>query len=109
MRLMAKNGSNFFQKFPFIAAMYMIIMSKAFVFLNCDNGAERIIINEMKGISGVSQATGLSGIYDIVAELSADSEKGIAKIVKRFRSIANIRSCLTMIVAERHNAIGEAR
>jgi len=76
-------------------------MSKAFVFLNCDVGTEKGIIVQMKKIFGVSQASGVSGIYDIVAEVESDSEKGISGVVKKFRSIASIRSCLTMIVAER--------
>jgi uncharacterized protein with GYD domain len=76
-------------------------MSKAFVFLNCDAGTEKGIILQMKKIFGVSQASGVSGIYDIVAEVDADSESGISGIVKKFRSIGSIRSCLTMIVAEK--------
>ncbi len=87
----------------------MVIMSKAFVFLNCDVGAEKKIVYEMKGITGVSEATKISGIYDIVAELSADSENGIGKIVRKLRAITNIRSCLTMIVAEKHLQLEEAR
>ena len=81
-------------------------MSRAFVFLNCDIGAEKAILEEMKGIKGVAKTMWLTGVYDIVAELSADSDKGISKIVKRFRSIANVRSCLTMIVADKHAAAG---
>jgi hypothetical protein len=84
-------------------------MSKAFVFLNCDSGAEKDIVYEMNGIAGVFQANKISGIYDIVAEVNADSEPGIAKIVKKLRSIASIRSCLTMIVAEKGNSAGRAR
>jgi AsnC-like helix-turn-helix protein len=84
-------------------------MSKAFVFLNCDLGAERDIVSEMTDISGVQQATKISGIYDIVAELNAESESGIAKIVRKLRSIAKIRSCLTMIVAEKKNSFSASR
>lgn len=79
--------------------MRTVIMSKAFVFLNCDVGSEKEIVSEMTGIDGVSQASRISGIYDIVAELDADSDNGIAKLVRRLRSIARIRSCLTMVVA----------
>lgn len=82
-------------------------MSKAFVFLNCDLGSEKDIVSEMNGISGVQQATKISGIYDIVAELNAESESGIAKIVRKLRSIGSIRSCLTMIVAEKKSATGQ--
>lgn len=75
-------------------------MSKAFVLLNCDIGAENEIISEISGISGVSEADGLTGVYDIIAKLSAESDNGISKIVTKIRTIANIRSSLTMIVAE---------
>jgi DNA-binding Lrp family transcriptional regulator len=78
-------------------------MSRAFVLLNCDIGAENEIISEISGISGVSEAAGLSGVYDIIAKLNAESENGISKIVTKIRSIANIRSSLTMIVAEGRN------
>ena len=82
-------------------------MSKAFVFLNCDLNPDKDIVNEIKNISGIAHATKISGVYDIVAELSADSEEGIANIARRFRSIASIRSCYTMIVAEKNNAVEE--
>jgi hypothetical protein len=75
-------------------------MSVAFVLLNCDIGAENAIISEISGISGVSEAAGLSGVYDIIAKLNAESDNGISKIVTKIRSVANIRSSLTMIVAE---------
>ena len=84
-------------------------MSKAFVFLNCDSGTEKDIVYEMNGIAGVFQANKISGIYDIVAEVNADSERGIAKIVKKLRSMASIRSCLTMIVADKNKTVVEAR
>ncbi|HKU48321.1 MAG TPA: Lrp/AsnC ligand binding domain-containing protein [Nitrososphaera sp.] len=80
-------------------------MSKAFVFLNCDIGAEKGIISQMRGILGVSRANGVSGIYDIVAEVNADSQPGIAQIVKKLRSIASIRSCLTMMVVAEKSAV----
>jgi hypothetical protein len=76
-------------------------MSKAFVFLNCDAGAEKEIVSEMSSMSGVLQAAKVSGIYDIVAEVNAESESGIAKIVRKLRAISKIRSCLTMVVAEK--------
>ena len=84
-------------------------MSKAFVFLNCDAGSEKEIVFEMNGISGVSQASKISGIYDIVVELDAESNNGIAKLVRKLRGIASIRSCLTMVVAEKNVPTGDLR
>jgi hypothetical protein len=34
---------------------HMVIMSRAFVFLNCDIGIERVIIEEMRDITCISQ------------------------------------------------------
>ena len=78
-------------------------MSRAFVLLNCDIGTENTIISTMSGMSGVSEAAGLSGVYDIIAKLNAESDNGISRIVTKIRSIANIRSSLTMIIAESQN------
>jgi hypothetical protein len=75
-------------------------MSSAFVFLNCDIGAEPAIINEMNKIAGVSEAVRVSGVYDIVAKVSEESRENIVKLVKKIRGIASIRSSLTMIIAE---------
>jgi hypothetical protein len=75
-------------------------MSTAFVFLNCELGTEHAIIDEMRGISGVSETVRVSGVYDIVAKVSDESREHISKVVKKIRAIANIRSSLTMVVAE---------
>jgi hypothetical protein len=72
----------------------------AFVFLNCDIGTEPAILNEITDISGVSEAVQLSGVYDIVAKVSEKSRDDIAKSVRKIRTIANIKSSLTMIVSE---------
>jgi hypothetical protein len=48
-------------------AQPLIVMILAFVFLNCDIGAEKSILGDMRAISGVAEAMGVSGIYDIVA------------------------------------------
>lgn len=75
------------------------MMLSAFVFLNCDIGAEKGIILEMNGISGVSEAVRVSGVYDIVAKVSDESRDNISVLVKKIRAIASIRSSLTMVVA----------
>ena len=83
----------------------MLNMLNAFVFLNCDIGTEPAILNEITNISGVSEAVELSGVYDIVAKVSEESREDIAKSVRKIRAIANIRSSLTMIVAEKEHSI----
>jgi DNA-binding Lrp family transcriptional regulator len=82
-----------------------IYMLNAFVFLNCDVDTEPIIINEINDISGVSEAMELIGVYDIVAKLSEESREDIAKSVRKIHAIANVRSSLTMIVAEKDYSV----
>jgi DNA-binding Lrp family transcriptional regulator len=80
-------------------------MLNAFVFLNCDMGTEPAILNEITNISGVSEAVELSGVYDIVAKVSEELREDIAKSVRKIRTIPNVRSSLTMIVAEKEHSI----
>jgi len=73
------------------------------VLLNCDIGTDNAVISAISGMSGVSEAAGLSGVYDIIAKLNAESDSGISRIVTKIRSVASIRSSLTMIIAEGQN------
>jgi hypothetical protein len=88
----------------FIAAAHNMIMTLAFVFLNCDIGSVHAVTGEMRQISGVSEAMGVSGIYDIVAKLRANSNIGITDILRKFHLIDHVRSCSTMIVAEEQDS-----
>lgn len=85
---------------PFIGETHSLIMTLAFVFLNCDIGTEKFVLGDVRAITGVSDVMGVSGIYDIVARLHADSNDGITNILRKFHRIAHVRSCSTMIVAE---------
>jgi hypothetical protein len=81
----------------------------AFVFLNCDVGTEPIILNEITDISGVSEAVELIGVYDIVAKVTEESREDIARSVRKIRAIANVRSSLTMIVAEKQHSLKQVK
>ena len=73
--------------------------------MNCDIGTEPDIIREISGMSGVSEAVQVSGVYDIVAKVSDESRKDITKLVKKIRAVANIRSSLTMVVSEEEHLV----
>jgi DNA-binding Lrp family transcriptional regulator len=85
----------------------IVNMSSAFVFLNCDIGTQHALIHELSGMSGVSEAVRVSGLYDIVVKVSEESKEDMAKLVKKIRAIANIRSSLTMIVSEEEHTIAK--
>lgn len=69
--------------------------------INCRLGNEDRIIQELKGIRGVVEASGVYGLYDIVAKVRADTQEEFGEIVaKRMKKIANIVSTNTLIVVE---------
>jgi DNA-binding Lrp family transcriptional regulator len=75
-------------------------MSEAYVLINCDLGTEDSVIKELRSISGVSEVKGVFGVYDIIARVNADTEINIKKIVSKIRSMASVKSSLTMMVIE---------
>ena len=54
-------------------------MHKGFVLLNCDLGAEDFIVEELRKISQVSQAYVTCGAYDVIAEISTDSQEDLMR------------------------------
>jgi len=56
-------------------------MHKGFVLLNCDLGAEELIVEQLRKISQVSQAYVTFGAYDIIAEINADSQEDFLETV----------------------------
>ena len=73
-------------------------MVKAYVLANCETGAEKHVIDELKTISCVKEAHGIMGAYDIVAEIEAISREDLNKIIAlRIRKIQMITSTLTLV------------
>jgi len=76
-------------------------MAKAYVMMNCDLGSEKEVILGLKKITGVKEAHGTFGLYDIIAQIESDSEDGIQDIVtKSIRKIPKIHSTVTLTRSE---------
>ena len=74
-------------------------MHKGFVLLNCDLGAEELIVEELKKISQVSQAYVTFGAYDIIAEINADSQESFDETVSlKIRRLTRVMSTMTLNV-----------
>ena len=74
-------------------------MHIGFVLLNCDLGAEEFILEELKKISGVSQAYITFGAYDIVAEINTESRQDFDETVAlKIRHLTRIVSTMTLNV-----------
>jgi DNA-binding Lrp family transcriptional regulator len=76
-------------------------MPTAYVLINCDLGSEEEILQEIKKLTGVSEVSGVYGVYDIIVKISADTmDKLRETITWHVRRIDKVRSTLTMIVIE---------
>jgi DNA-binding Lrp family transcriptional regulator len=76
-------------------------MPTAYVLLNTEIGAENQVLKALRKIEGVKEAHNLWGVYDIIANIKADSLEGLRYIItKRIGQIGRINSKLTMIITD---------
>ena len=74
-------------------------MPTAYVFINYEIGAEQNILNKLKTVPGVIEASEVNGVYDIVVKMTSDSLDKLKEIITRdIRTIYAIRSTMTLIV-----------
>jgi DNA-binding Lrp family transcriptional regulator len=76
-------------------------MPKAFVLMNAELGSEDSIVSELKKLEGVNVVYQVYGVYDIVAQVEANTmEKVKETITWKLRKLNGVKSTLTMIVME---------
>jgi len=76
-------------------------MPKAFVLMNAELGSEESIVNELKKLDGVKEIYQVYGVYDIVAQVEANTmDKVKETITWKLRKLNGAKSTLTMIVME---------
>ena len=76
-------------------------MTKAYVLITNESGAEDSIITNLNKIDSVKEAFGSFGPYDIITKICADNLKQLENdISKKIRKIPKIRSTLTLLVNE---------
>jgi len=76
-------------------------MSKAFIFMNIDAGAENEILKKLREVPEVKEAYFVYGVYDVVVKIETESMDRLKDVITRkVRSLDKIRSTLTTIVSE---------
>jgi DNA-binding Lrp family transcriptional regulator len=76
-------------------------MPKAFVLMNAELGSEDTLVNDLKKLDSVREVYQVYGVYDIVAQVEADTmEKVKETITWKLRKLNGVKSTLTMIVME---------
>ena len=76
-------------------------MPTAYVLINYEIGADQNILNKLKTVPGVIEASEVNGVYDIVVKMTSDSLDRLKDTITRhIRTIYAIRSTMTLIVVE---------
>ncbi len=66
--------------------------------MNTELAKEEEVVKELMKIEGVKEAYALYGIYDVIAEVEAESMEKIREIVlTRIRRLENVRTTITLI------------
>jgi DNA-binding Lrp family transcriptional regulator len=81
-------------------------MPTAYVLLNTEIGAERQVLKDLRHIEGIREVYNLWGIYDIIANVNAETIDALKHIIDRqIAKIAKINSKLTMVVDEQKTSL----
>ncbi|HEX7178276.1 MAG TPA: Lrp/AsnC ligand binding domain-containing protein [Nitrososphaeraceae archaeon] len=76
-------------------------MPTAYVLINCDLGSEEEILQELRKMAGVTEVSGVYGVYDIIVKITSDTMDLLRETITwHVRRIDKVRSTLTMIVIE---------
>jgi DNA-binding Lrp family transcriptional regulator len=71
----------------------------AFVMINAEIGKESEVLNQLKKIEHVKEASPVYGVYDIVAKVEAGTMDEFNQVVSsKVRRLAGVRSTLTLVV-----------
>jgi DNA-binding Lrp family transcriptional regulator len=74
-------------------------MTLCYVLLNVEPGLEEKVLNEVRRLPNVKKSHRVYGIYDMIAEVEADSMDSMKAIVTwKIRRLEGVRSTVTAIV-----------
>jgi len=76
-------------------------MALCYVLLNVEPGTEEKVLDEVRKVQNVKKSHRVYGVYDMIAEVEADSMDALKEIVTwKIRRLNGVRSTLTAIVIE---------
>lgn len=74
-------------------------MTRAFVAIHCETGKEGQVIRKLMGIKGISEVTGVLGLYDVIAKVEAENSVLLEQVITKYvRKIPNVLTTMTLIV-----------
>jgi DNA-binding Lrp family transcriptional regulator len=75
-------------------------MVNAYVLICCDLAASEKVVEELEKIDGVQEVSPVSGVYDIVARISASTEEELKSIYMDIRKMKKVLTTITLIVSK---------
>jgi DNA-binding Lrp family transcriptional regulator len=73
-------------------------MSLAYILLQCDEGTEKRVLNEIKQLDEVKEAYKTFGLYDAVVKIESNSNQKIKQVFnEKIHGLYGIRSTLTLL------------
>ena len=71
---------------------------KAFVLINTELGQEAPVVEALDNVNGINDVQALYGIYDVIAEVEADSMDKVKEIVfNNIRRLESVKTTITLI------------
>ena len=75
-------------------------MEKAYVLLTVEIGSEREVWDSLKEISEVKEAYQISGVYDFIIHVKAETLQELKDLITRIKDIGKIRSAIPLVCVE---------
>lgn len=74
-------------------------MTKAFVAIHCETGKESPVIRKLMEIKGVSEVTGVLGLYDVIIKVEANDSATLEQTITKYvRKVPHVLTTMTLIV-----------
>ena len=79
-----------------------MMVERAFVLINTDDHIDDdMVLAHLRKIEGISEAYKVSGIYNILVKVEAETMDKVAKVVNyKLKNMKNIQSTLTMVATK---------
>jgi DNA-binding Lrp family transcriptional regulator len=71
---------------------------KAFILINTELGQESAVVDSLSEVKGIREVHSLYGIYDVIAEVEAESMDKVKEIVfNKIRRLDIVKTTITLI------------
>jgi DNA-binding Lrp family transcriptional regulator len=76
-------------------------MTRAYILLNVEGGAEDNVLSQVRNINGVEQAYVSYGVYDLILKVKSDTMQELRDVVThKIRQIKQVQSTLTLLIVD---------